>query len=131
MTTTLTYNSLIAELDASFPQFAHYLGEMRDSISDNVTVYFTFFSVYLTENWKDEALHQQVALLLQQMKASADEPTQIILHDFLLDVCSACREHDNDLQLLAQYLTPELQTELNQINRGWAAAACELPRGCC
>ncbi|MGV3656930.1 MAG: hypothetical protein ACO1NX_03215 [Chitinophagaceae bacterium] len=131
MTTELTYQNLVAELDKSFPQFAPYLGELRPSVSDNVTVYFTFFSVYLTENWRDENLQLDVALLLQQMKASADEATQIVLHDFLLDVCSACREHDNDLYLLSQHLTPELQTSLQQIDRGWAAAACELPRGCC
>ena len=131
MITELTYNNLVAELDASFPQFADYLGELRDSVKENVTVYFTFFSVYLTENWRNEKGHQQVALLLQQMSASADEATQIVLHDFLLDVCSACREHDNDINLLAQHLTPDLQKSLHQINRGWAAAACELPRGCC
>lgn len=131
MTKELTYNSLVVELDASFPEFTGYLGELRQTINENVTVYFTFFSVYLTENWRDANLQQGVALLLQQMKASADEATQIVLHDFLLDVCSACREHDNDLNLLAQHLTPELQTELQQINQAWSAAACELPRGCC
>lgn len=131
MTTELTYNNLVAELDAQFPQFAPYLGDLRESIQDNVPVYFTFFSVYLKESWQDEALQQKVALFLQQMKASEDEATQIVLHDFLLDVCSTCREHDNDLNLLAQHLSPSLQTDLYHINRGWNAAACELPRGCC
>jgi len=130
-TTDLTYQNLVAELDARFPQLADYLGDMRSAIQDNVTVYFTFFSVYLTENWRAGNLQPQVALLLQEMKASADEATQIVLHDFLLDVCSACREHDNTLHLLSQHLTPELQADLAQINSGWSAAACELPRGCC
>ena len=131
MNVELPYDSLISELNQQFPQYTAYLGELHDSIKDNVSVYFTFFSVYVKEHWEDQNLQQQVAHFLLQMHASADEATQIILHDFLLDICSSCREHDNDIHMLAQHLTPNLQMELQQINRGWTAAACELPRGCC
>ncbi len=131
MTTDLTYNNLIGELDKSFPQFHSYLGELRNSMLDNVSVYFTFFSVYLKENWQDIEMHQQLAPLLQQMHDSADEASQIILHDFLLDVCSSCKEHDNDINTLLQHLTPQLQQQLLNINSQWLVAACELPRGCC
>ena len=128
---TITYNNLIAALDERFPQFAAYLGELRPSISDNVSIYFTFFSVYLKEYWEDEQVHQQLAVLLHQMQASVEEATRIILHDFLLDVCSSCKEHDKDLHVLAQQLTPELQSQLQQLNEGWLTHACALPRGCC
>lgn len=131
MPTALNYSNLIYALDKSFPQFEAYLGELRPSLIDNVSVYFTFFSVYLREHWNDTVLHQQLAILLQQMHEATDEATGIILHDFLLDVCSSCKEHGTDINQLQQHLTPPLQNQLQAINSQWLAAACELPRGCC
>lgn len=131
MVAQITYNDLIRELDNRFPQFRTYLGDTHKLIENNVSVYFTFFSIYLHEHWTNEPLQQQVAQLLHHMHQSGDEATRITLHDFLLDVCSSCREHNTDLHFLSMHLTPALQQQLNEINEQWLTAACALHRGCC
>ena len=131
MNVELTYNKLISELEQRFPQFPIYLGDLRAGSGNNVSVYFSFFSIYLKEHWTEPGLLKQLALLLAHMHATGDEATQITLHDFLLFICSSCREHDIDLQLLMQELTPELQNQLLHINDQWQTAACALHRGCC
>lgn len=131
MQTELSYHQLISELERQFPPFAEYMGELREGVGNNVSVYFSFFAIYLKEHWEDADLQRQLSNLLQQLHTSTDEATQITLHDFLLDICSSCREHGTDLQLLMQHLTPELQNQLSYINDQWQTAACALHRGCC
>jgi hypothetical protein len=131
MTTQLTYNDLIPEVNERFPQFRESLGDLHDAINDNVSVYFTFLSIYLKEHWTEAGIHTQLAGLLQQMHNSGDEATRITLHDFLLDICSSCKEHGLDLNVLVQTLPESLRNDLNSINSNWHRATCELPRGCC
>lgn len=113
---------MIEELDKTFPDFPKHLGAFRETVEDNVSVYFTFFNLYIQENSADHGTYSRIARFMDQTEASKEEATQITLDDFLLDLYCDFLKHGMDINPLLDQMSPATKNRMMRNYHHWIEA---------
>lgn len=110
----ISYSNLIEKMKEEFPE---YSGNPDDE--QHKMVYFTFFMLYVLDNFSNNELLSKAAELINKMAVSGDIDLDGILDDAFLTLYSGCRERGLSVELLVSKFSERAKTFYGESVTAW------------